>query len=120
MAMHEAPQWPSVQWRQKAHECLRLGLLVSADLACFEGHFPGCPVLPGVVQVHWAASLFLREYEYALLFRRMEAVKFVRLLVPTREVSLELKYDPQRLRLTFHYWAGDNDFSCGRIYWGEP
>jgi len=32
---------------------VRLELAVAPDLPCFEGHFPGVPVLPGVVQLDW-------------------------------------------------------------------
>lgn len=97
-----------------------MGLGVDEALSWFEGHFPGCPILPGVVQIHWAASLFLQEYGDSLAFQGMEAVKFRQLLLPGREVTLEMEYDVARRRLAFRYLVEKSLSSSGRIYWKSP
>lgn len=112
--------WPRIVWREQNGEHWRMGLGVDDELCWFEGHFPGLPILPGVVQIHWAALLFLREYDDSLLFQRMEAVKFRELLLPGREVTLDLAFDVSRSRLAFRYLAEASVFSSGRIYWTSP
>lgn len=115
--MPEAIVWPRILWRQQDQNRLTLGLELPRELAYFAGHFADCPILPGVVQIHWAAFLFLREFRLALMLQRMEVIKFKRLLLPAMEVKLRLDYDPERLRLKFCYLTGTLEHSSGRLYW---
>ncbi len=115
--MPDAPRWPEVRGRERSGDRMRLALRLPGDLVWFEGHFPGCPILPGVVQVHWAAGFFLAEYGLDRAFAHMEAIKFKQLLLPGREVSLQLDYDPERDRLAFRYATPCAEYSSGRIYW---
>ncbi len=115
--MPDDPLWPQILERERAGDKTNLKLRLPGNLVWFEGHFPGCPILPGVVQIHWAAGLFLTEYELDRSFSHMEAIKFRQLLLPEMKVNLGLDYDPVRERLAFHYSTTSTDFSSGRIYW---
>ncbi len=117
--MSDRISWPDILGREKDGDQLRFELGLPRELVWFEGHFPGCPILPGVIQIHWAASLFLRETGHDLVFRHMEAIKFRQLLLPEMSVVLELEYDPGRARLAFHYSSASAEFSTGRIYWRD-
>ncbi|WP_022947458.1 ApeI family dehydratase [Methylohalobius crimeensis] len=117
--MPEPVVWPQIRGRERDGNSIVLGLRLPRELAYFEGHFEDCPILPGVVQIHWAGLLFLREFDADLVLQRMEVVKFKRLLVPEMEVTLQLDYDPERLRLAFHYRAGSVENSSGRLYWSK-
>jgi len=67
----------------------------------FQGHFPGQPIMPGMLQLEAAAQLscivmlLLQEYKegYLGLFTGLDAVKFRRLVVPGDKliISTELK-----------------------------
>ena len=67
---------------------------VSPDEAYFEGHFPGSPVMPGVLQIEFMAQtggvLILGTVpdpeNYLTFFMKMDEVKFKR--VVTLETSL--------------------------------
>ncbi|KAB2840154.1 MAG: AMP-binding protein, partial [Burkholderiales bacterium] len=48
------PHWPEVMARRREGETLVLQLRVAPELDFFAGHFPSQPILPGVMQVHWA------------------------------------------------------------------
>lgn len=118
--MPEAIVWPRICWRERDRESLTLGLELPPELAYFEGHFADCPILPGVVQIHWAALFFLDEFEPSLVLERMEVIKFKRLLLPDMEVRLRLDYDRARQRLKFCYSTGASESSSGRLYWARP
>ncbi len=118
--MPEPIVWPKIRWRKRDRQSLTVGFKLLRELAYFEGHFADCPILPGVVQIHWAALLFLHEFESGLVLQRMEVIKFKRLLLPEMEVKLRLDYDPARLRLKFCYFAGAWETSSGRLYWARP
>ncbi len=115
--MPEAKLLPRVLAVGQTGDRLSLQLSIPEDLVYFQGHFPGLPILPGVVQIHWAAELFLAHRELPLEFQRMEAVKFRHLLLPGMAVELQLDFDANKSRLVFEYRADRQQYSCGRIYW---
>ncbi|TLX60917.1 AMP-binding protein [Stutzerimonas nosocomialis] len=99
------------------HWLLELG--VPVDLAHFTGHFPGTPVLPGVVQIDWALSLARQLMDLPPLFRGMEVLKFQQLARPGDRLHLTLRFDRERNKLHFAYRNGDAPCSSGRILLGE-
>lgn len=108
---------PRILSREREGYRVDYRIYLPEDLVCFQGHFPGFPLLAGVVQIHWAASLFLDEFALPLCFERMENIKFKRLVVPEMTVVLRLDYDPPRRRLAFCYRVPTGECSSGRIYW---
>ncbi|HHH38966.1 MAG TPA: hypothetical protein ENK50_05260 [Sedimenticola sp.] len=115
--MPEAPLMPRILARRRDGMQVTYQLYLAPALACFRGHFPDFPILAGVVQIHWAARLFLDEFGLELDFSHMENIKFKRLVVPEMTVALRLDYDPGRKRLAFRYQVPEGESSSGRIYW---
>ncbi|NWO05171.1 MAG: AMP-binding protein [Alteromonadaceae bacterium] len=116
----DKPHFPEVldqQWLSGEKVCVQLR--VPKDLAFFEGHFDQLPVLPGVVQVHWAEhyarQLFGNRLADRDAFAGMESVKFHQRIEPDQTVSLELTLQPERSRLLFRLHAGETAFSTGRM-----
>lgn len=104
---------------------VRVALKVPPDLSWFEGHFPGCPLLPGVIQLTWAIR-FGRRYlgiagdteeigESLLSFQRLSNLKFMRFILPGSEVALLLEYDAKRRELSFEYRQSDAVCAAGTI-----
>lgn len=125
----ETARFPSTLGTETVGGVLRLSLQIPPKLLYFDGHFPGNPVLPGIVQVHWAVH-YAREYWGDLgEFGGLEAVKFQQLILAQQDLVLELEYVAEKRKLYFCYSrvalsdpdpaesSGDRqtNFSSGRI-----
>lgn len=87
-------------------------------LEVFQGHFPGRPILPGVVQVHWAVLLAGRSFGHPGAFRGIEALKFHRVIGPGMPVQLALERRDGETTLRFSYRSDTGLHSQGRILFG--
>lgn len=94
---------------------LHLDLVISGDLAYFNGHFPKTPVLPGVVQVDWAIALGQPLLDQPRRFAGMEVLKFQQLVRPGDQLLLTLRFDAERGKLYFAYTCDGAPCSSGRI-----
>lgn len=108
-------QAPDLVAQEKHDDEWRLELIVPLDLAHFPGHFPGTPILPGVVQVDWAMNLSQHLMDLPPRFAGMEVLKFQQLVRPGDRISLTLRFDPERSKLHFAYRNGEAACSSGRI-----
>lgn len=106
---------PEIEALERASDRLDLRFVVPPTLAYFEGHFPDCPVLPGVVQVGWAIEFARRHLPFSARFRSLASVKFTRVIQPNEAIALRLVADAQRRELSFEYRRGDDPCSSGRI-----
>ncbi len=94
-------------------------LAMDADLTAFQGHFPGNPVLPGVVQVDWAIRFGTEAFGHLGRFRGIDQLKFLDRIVPGETVQLHLGFEPAPEtglgRLRFQYQAGPVRKSSGVV-----
>jgi 3-hydroxymyristoyl/3-hydroxydecanoyl-(acyl carrier protein) dehydratase len=86
----------------------RLRLKMSEAKFAFDGHFPKFPVLPGVTQVDWAVRFAQRylssgHYWSDEDLSTVNQLKFTRLARPADVLLLDLKIEPEKKQLSFHY-----------------
>lgn len=113
--MSARPLEPILRHSQITEGGAELTLFIPPDLAQCEGHFPGQPVLPGVVQVDWAVMLAARHLGLAIDVAQKLQVKFRRITQPGMTVVLRLQHVAARGRLTFEYRHDDDILSSGSI-----
>jgi 3-hydroxymyristoyl/3-hydroxydecanoyl-(acyl carrier protein) dehydratase len=111
---------PEILARQRGADAVDLELRIPANLAYFVGHFTGTPILPGVVQIHWAVHYARECFEIRHGFQRMEAIKFRELILPGQSLGLSLRWFPQADKLSFKFHSSSQDHSSGRIYFKDP
>ncbi|WP_116367599.1 AMP-binding protein [Parahaliea mediterranea] len=101
---------------EPADDALQLKLYVPANLRYFAGHFPQAPVLPGVVQIHWACHYARQFMGLQPAPGDMKAVKFQALARPDTVLTLTLKASGTWLAFQFTSRLGSH--SQGRLSLG--
>ena len=92
-----------------------LDLDLPADLPCFRGHFPGFPVLAGVVQIDWVMQLGVAHLRCDQPSASDFRIKFKRVITPGNPLTLTLSHDAARRRLDFVYRTGVLVASQGHV-----
>ena len=86
---------------------------VPPALEHFKGHFPGFPILPGIVQLDWAVRLGRRHFEGLDDSTGVDNFKCQALVFPDAELTLELRRDETGLH--FRYYDAQRTYSSGKI-----
>jgi 3-hydroxymyristoyl/3-hydroxydecanoyl-(acyl carrier protein) dehydratase len=116
------PTEPHVQAVQRSDALIELELSLPPSLLYFEGHFDGFPILPGVVQLHWALRFARLHLPVGRRLPVEMQIKFRRPIRPEARLVLALSFKevPDRKQVTFAYRCDDVPCSSGKIILGEP
>ena len=95
---------------------VELDLEIGADLIWFQGHFPGRPILPGVVQLDWVVQLAPEELGLPPITAREFQVKYKAVIAPGDRVTLALRHEAAKDRLSFEYKRGADICSSGTVF----
>ncbi len=68
----------------------------------FQGHFPGQPVVPGVCMVQIVKELMEQQTGKQLLFSKGHQLKFLQLMVPTKEEAIQVNISWNQEGLQYH------------------
>lgn len=85
---------------------VRYLLYVHPSIRWFDGHFPGRPLLPGVVQVDWAVRCAALQGFSPADFAGLSGVKFPAPVTPGSVVALTLRAAADRVALRAETHAG--------------
>jgi len=108
--------WPGMESaRETAPGQVELLIHVHRDLSWFAGHFPGHPVLPGVVQLHWAGQYARLVWPQLGGSTTVENLKFQNLVLPGVTLQLSLELNPDVSRVYFKFCDQAIVCSQGRI-----
>ena len=108
-------RWPRIEHRELVGNQLTLKCNIPAELEYFEGHFPDNPILPGIVQIHWAVAYGQKYLSVTGIFNSLEVIKFSHVITTNTEVIISLQYDMAKSKLSFQYESNKGIHSSGRI-----
>jgi 3-hydroxymyristoyl/3-hydroxydecanoyl-(acyl carrier protein) dehydratase len=109
---------PEIRSTERTANGVRIELYLQSELSYFQGHFSGCPILPGVVQVTWAIEFGRQQLAFEGRFRALRAVKFMRIIVPNTTAILQLEYDDATRELEFAFDIDARACSSGTVLFG--
>ena len=108
-------KWPTeVEFNQEGQKC-SFKFHIPQELIYFDGHFEANPILPGIVQTHWAQHYGRQVFGFNGDFLALEAVKFQQVIFPNSSVELVLEFRLDTLKLLFQYVSDKGIHSSGRI-----
>ncbi|AJI81596.1 dehydratase [Yersinia enterocolitica] len=98
------------------NHCANISLVLPAELHWFSGHFPDCPILPGVAQINWVMHYANQLLGELPAVKSIDVVKFQRPLMPEDQVILVLNWARTEHKLIFKYLIhGEITASSGKI-----
>ena len=105
---------PKVVCRESGVEELFV-LSLDPEHPVFQGHFPGNPILAGVVQVDWAVRFGAEVFGPLGDFLGIKNLKFMDLIRPEERIELYLTFDRQAGKLGFRFQAEAGRKSAGVV-----
>lgn len=109
------PQGMEVLAQFTHEDVLHYELRVPANLVHFAGHFPGLPILPGVVQIDWAVQLGAEHWPEIRSMLAIERLKFMAPVPPGAILHLTLAHDAARGKMRFAFRLGERDSASGIV-----
>ena len=101
--------------RQEQTDTICLDVSLDADCPWLTGHFPGRPVLPGVVQLRWAIACAREAWPDLGEVGELSNIKFQNPVLPPTTLELVLQRNRERGSVSFTWQAPDQRFSKGRV-----
>ena len=87
---------------------------VPLDLICFPGHFPGVPVVPGVLQFDWAMELVAQHLGHAPRVAEIELLKLTSPLRPGQRFRLHIRIATDAT-VEFKLWSKEVTYATCRV-----
>lgn len=106
---------PQVKLLAREPHRVSLEATLSPDLPCFAGHFPGHPILPGVIMMHWVMCWAQEYLAIQQPAQQLEAIKYQKIVQPGMSIQIELHYQADKHKLTFAVTHAGVPCSSGRI-----
>jgi len=104
--------WPRFLGHRRQDGSVIVELAVPEDLPLFAGHFPGAPILPGVILISWAATCAEAYLGWRGDSRGIDHLKFNAAVWPRETLQLTLSLTPTG-GVKFEFQAGGKAKAAG-------
>jgi 3-hydroxymyristoyl/3-hydroxydecanoyl-(acyl carrier protein) dehydratase len=106
---------PEILFKSCSPNKVEIGLRIPKDLSYLEGHFPSFPVVPGIVQLHWAVEFSREVFKIFGPISSGEKIKFNTLMRPMDEPRLLLEHFSEKSLVVYHYKSDEKMYASGRL-----
>ena len=101
-------------------ETISAEIKLNANHSIFEGHFPGSPVTPGVVQLQIVKEILEQHLSKNLQMKTMRTCKFLKVINPleTPDIQIDIKFKQEEYLevLASGTYSGDTYFKAQVSY----
>lgn len=101
-------------------ETISAEIKINADHSIFEGHFPGSPVTPGVVQLQIVKEILEQHLGKNLQMKTMRTCKFLKVINPieTPVIQIDIRFKREEFLevIATGTWDGDTYFKAQVSY----
>lgn len=105
---------PIIHGIELSKDKLKMNLYFLEESSYFNGHFPGCPILPGVIQTHFVFKYLKDFYGIAPEKYSINKLKFSNLILSKQKVNLTINRHSD-YEFSFSYINSDKISSSGNI-----
>ena len=99
----EGLKTPIIISRKVEGQTVELVLDMLKSLDCFNGHFDGFPVVPGVALIEWAVRAAEVHLVKNHIFSGMSQIKFQKFIKPNQIIRLSLDLNTESMNLKYKY-----------------
>lgn len=110
---------PALHWQRREASAAEARLWLGSGHGAFEGHFPGEPILAGVLQIDWAVAAAREAFGLRGPVVRLEALKFQQVIRPATRLTLGLEWRAQSSVLVFSWSSQAGGHGGGRAVFEE-
>ncbi len=110
--------FPTILSAAEEGDTRRFELDISPELLWFRGHFPGFPILPGVVQLRWAVEMSQQHFGQTSSPQEVKRLKFKSVVIPPLVIELTItRLDETATQ--FKYSGQGQEYSQGRLIFSK-
>ena len=80
-----------------AGEKINARISFNENHSVFEGHFPGNPIVPGVVQVQILKDLLEQVFDKKIFLNRTKSVKFLNVINPIEKEEVQFEIEQEQV-----------------------
>ncbi len=90
------PDFYTIQKTEITENKISAGILLNPNHEVYKGHFPGQPVVPGVIQLQIIKEILAENLGQELFLNKVVSAKYLQMIIPDNSPGLKFTIDYQK------------------------